>query len=206
MLLGDLHCGCVTGWNFVFSHCGWSVNKSRTDLEVNALNIHVLTTASVCLFQCGANLLYHSVFVCADVPQTCLCLNSWIKHAAWWKTHCTICGASVFISLYWMECILLSQTWGGRIFFPVFSLSCLHPFICSTGNSCPDLKAGGNSSTWSKMRPVRAGRVSRTLPNSHCPTEVHKEVSLPILAINKIFYIYTNATLMSKFDLLHLGW
>ncbi|XP_056873745.1 cytosolic carboxypeptidase-like protein 5 isoform X3 [Takifugu flavidus] len=55
--------------------------------------------------------------------------------------------------------------------------------VTMTGNSCPDLKAGGNSSTWSKMRPVHVGRISRTLPTSHRPTEAHKE-----------------------FALLHLGW
>lgn len=97
-LLGDLHCGCVPGWNWCFPHCGWSVYKSKPDLGKHPLNIHILTRASVCLFQCGANLLYHSVFVCAAVPQTCLCLISWIKHAAWWSTYCTICGDS-FLSL-----------------------------------------------------------------------------------------------------------
>lgn len=166
--------------------------KSRPDLGGNALNVHILTRASVCLFQHGANLLYHSVFVCADVPQTCLCLISWIKHAVWCSPYCTICGSSVLF-LSFLDGMIRSQTWCSRIFCHFFS-SYLHPFIYLTGNSCPDLKVGGNGSSWSKvpfpMRPVRVGRGSRTLPNSHRPAEAHKEVSLPFQAKNKIPFLF----------------
>lgn len=195
-LLGDLHCGCA-GWNGCFPFCGWSVYKSKPDLGKHSLNIHILTRASVCLFQCGANLLYHSVFVCAAVPQTCLCLISWIKHTAWWSTYCTICGDSFLFTVrnpfyyHWHDAV--------EFFSPVFLSSCLHPFFCSTGNSCPDLKAGGNGSTWSRMRPVRVGRISRTLPTSHRPAEAHKEVSLTFLVKNTIPSIFTQMQhLMSR--------
>lgn len=186
-------------------------SKSRTDLEEKN-NIPILTRASVCSFQHGANLLYHLVFVCADVLQFCLCLISRIKDTSWWSTYNTICGSSVLTSLFCMEYIW-SRTWCRSTFCPVFSSSYLHPFICLTGNSCPDLKAGGNSSTWSKMpfpmRPVRVGRGSRTLPNFHHPAEAHKEVSLSFWANKKISSILTQMQhLLSESSLtnLHLGW
>uniref|UniRef100_H3CWD9 Cytosolic carboxypeptidase-like protein 5 n=1 Tax=Tetraodon nigroviridis TaxID=99883 RepID=H3CWD9_TETNG len=58
----------------------------------------------------------------------------------------------------------------------------LHPSICLTGNSCPDLKAGGNASSWSKMsfpmRPVRVGRGRSR------PAEAQKEAGKDLVPEN----------------------